>query len=385
MTKVVDTSARAAASPLQATSRHQRNSSRPGSRPTPTGASDVERRRRSSCLQHFTGTLDNWDPAVTDALAEGREVILFESAGLGRSTGEVPDTIQGMTAHFLAFADALGLTQVDLLGFSLGGMVAQQAALERPSLVRRMLLVGTAPEGGEDIMHLEKPELSRILQDPNLQGYQVLVKLFFTPSESSQAAGQAFVSRLALREEDREPLSGPKVAQAQIAAFRAWERVDGERFAKLRGITQPTSGGERSLRQHDSGQKFLCAGGAPAESDAADLSRRRPWVAVPVSRVVRETGVAVSRFRGVVGRLLDRLGLEPHLLPRPSGGPKSTPRRPPPFASALRHTPIDSGCLLRRQPWEVDPCGIVSSRAGYCCGRRDVAVGPTCRHHHLRQ
>jgi pimeloyl-ACP methyl ester carboxylesterase len=190
-------------------------------------------------LQHFTGTLDNWDPAVTDALAEGREVILFESAGLGRSTGEVPDTIQSMTAHFLAFADALGLTQVDLLGFSLGGMVAQQAALERPSLVRRMLLVGTAPEGGEDIMHLEKPELSRILQDPKLQGYQVLVKLFFTPSDSSQAAGQAFVSRLALREKDREPLSGPKVAKAQIAAFRAWERVDGERFAKLRRITQP--------------------------------------------------------------------------------------------------------------------------------------------------
>jgi pimeloyl-ACP methyl ester carboxylesterase len=191
-------------------------------------------------LQHFTGTLDNWDPAVTDALAEGREVILFESAGLGRSTGEVPDTIQGMTAHFLAFADAIGLTQVDLLGFSLGGMVAQQVALERPSLVRRMLLVGTAPEGGEDIMHLEKPELSRILQDPNLQGYQVLVKLFFTPSESSQAAGQAFASRLALREKDREPLSGPKVAQAQIAAFRAWERVEGERYGKLRRITQPS-------------------------------------------------------------------------------------------------------------------------------------------------
>jgi pimeloyl-ACP methyl ester carboxylesterase len=191
-------------------------------------------------LQHFTGTLDNWDPAVTDALAQGREVILFENAGVGRSTGEVPATIQGMTAHFLAFADALGLTQVDLLGFSLGGTVAQQAVLERPSLVRKMLLVGTAPEGGEDIMHLEKPELSRILQDPNLQGYQVLVKLFFTPSESSQAAGQAFVSRLVLREQDREPLSGPKVAQAQIAAFRAWERVEGERYGKLRRITQPS-------------------------------------------------------------------------------------------------------------------------------------------------
>src|SRR6476620_9610465 len=96
------------------------------------------------CLQHFTGTLDNWDPAVTDPLARGREIILFESAGLGRSTGEVPTTIAGMTAHFLAFADALGLAKVDVLGFSLGGMVAQQAALEPPSLIRTMLLVGAA-------------------------------------------------------------------------------------------------------------------------------------------------------------------------------------------------------------------------------------------------
>jgi pimeloyl-ACP methyl ester carboxylesterase len=190
-------------------------------------------------LQHFTGTLDNWDPAVADGLARGREVILFESAGLGRSTGEVPTTIAGMTAHLLAFVEALELTQVDLLGFSLGGMVAQQLALDHPSLVRRMLLVGTAPEGGEDILHLEKPELSKILQDPSLAGYQVLVKLYFTPSESSQAAGQAFAARLGARTEDREPPSGPKVAQAQIAAFRAWERVDGERFGKLRRIKQP--------------------------------------------------------------------------------------------------------------------------------------------------
>jgi len=191
------------------------------------------------CLQHFTGTLDNWDYAVTDPLARGREVILFESAGLGRSTGAVSDTILAMTTHFLAFADALGLTRVDLLGFSLGGMVAQQAALERPSLIRKMLLVGTAPEGGEDIMHLEKPELRTILEDRSLTGYQVLTKLFFTPSAPSQAAGQAFASRLAARTEDREPVSGPMVAQAQIAAFRAWERVDGERFAKLRRITHP--------------------------------------------------------------------------------------------------------------------------------------------------
>ena len=191
------------------------------------------------CLQHFTGTLDNWDPAVTDALAHGREVILFENAGVGRSTGAVPHTIAGMARHVLAFAKALDLDRIDLLGFSLGGMVAQQVALDRPSLVRRMLLVGTAPEGGDDIMHLEKPALQRILTDPNLQGLQILVKLFFAPSEASQAAGARFARRLVQRKEDREPQPGPSVAAAQLAAFRAWEHVDGERFRKLRGISQP--------------------------------------------------------------------------------------------------------------------------------------------------
>src|SRR5580693_6262059 len=90
------------------------------------------------CLQHFTGTLDNWDPAVTDALASGREVILFESAGIGRSTGDVPPSIPGMAAHALAFVDALRLTRLDILGYSLGGMIAQQIALDRPALARKM-------------------------------------------------------------------------------------------------------------------------------------------------------------------------------------------------------------------------------------------------------
>jgi pimeloyl-ACP methyl ester carboxylesterase len=191
------------------------------------------------CLQHFTGTLDNWDPAVTDPLASGREVILFESAGLGRSTGQVPENMSAMAGHALAFADALGLNRVDLLGYSLGGMVAQQIALERPPLVRKMLLVATAPEGGEDIMHMEKPELKKITDDPNLPGLEKLVRLFFAPSESSQAAGEAFAVRLSARKQDREPLAGPNVAMAQIAAFRAWEHFSGERFAKLTKITQP--------------------------------------------------------------------------------------------------------------------------------------------------
>jgi len=191
------------------------------------------------CLQHFTGTLDNWDPAVTDPLARGREVILFESAGLGRSAGTVPETIGGMAAHARAFLDGLGLKICDVLGFSLGGMVAQQMALDRSSVIRRMILAGTAPRGGEDIMHLEKPSLARHLGNPELKGYAILQKLFFAPTPSSQAAGAAFVDRLMQRRQDREPISGPAVAQAQMAAFREWEKVAGERFADLKSIRHP--------------------------------------------------------------------------------------------------------------------------------------------------
>ena len=191
------------------------------------------------CLQHFTGTLDNWDPAVTDPLARDREVILFESAGLGRSSGTVPETIGGMAAHAQAFLDGLGLKTCDVLGFSLGGMVAQQMVLDHPSVFRRMILVGTAPRGGEDIMHLEKPSLAKHLADPKLQGYAVLQKLFFAPTQSSQAAGAAFVERLMQRQQDREPVSGPAVAQAQVAAFREWEKVAGQRFADLKAIRHP--------------------------------------------------------------------------------------------------------------------------------------------------
>jgi len=191
------------------------------------------------CLQHFMGTLDNWDPAVTDALATGREVILFDNAGVGRSAGKVPETVQGMATHAIAFLDGLGMTVCDVLGFSLGGMIAQQIALERPSMCRRMILVGTAPRGGEDIMHVEKPTLATPLNDATLRGYAVLQKIFFAPTESSQAAGKAFIERLALRKEDREPASGPDVARAQIASFREWEQSTGIRYADLNHIRQP--------------------------------------------------------------------------------------------------------------------------------------------------
>ena len=103
-----------------------------------------------------------------------------------------------------------------------------------------MILVGTAPRGGEDIMHVDKPSLAKYLGDPKLQGYEVLQKIFFAPTESSQTAGKAFLERLAQRREDREPASGPQVAQAQMAAFRDWETFTGERFANLKSIPHPT-------------------------------------------------------------------------------------------------------------------------------------------------
>ena len=190
-------------------------------------------------LQHFTGTLDNWDPAVTDPLASSREVILFESAGLGRSKGKVPETMAGMAKHALAFLDGLNLRSCDVLGYSLGGMVAQQMALERPTIFRRLILVGTAPRGGEDIMHLDKPSLAQHFSDPKLQGYSILQKIFFAPTVSSQEAGAAFIERLSQRTEDREPVSGPAVAQAQMAAFRDWETYIGQRFGDLKSIKHP--------------------------------------------------------------------------------------------------------------------------------------------------
>jgi pimeloyl-ACP methyl ester carboxylesterase len=192
------------------------------------------------CLQHFIGSLDNWDPAVTDPLAAGREVILFDNAGVGRSTGTVPTTVSGMASHALDFLDALRIDRCDVLGFSLGGMVAQQMLRDRPSVFRRMVLVGTAPRGGDDIMHLDKPVLAGPLSDPSLAGYAVLQKIFFAPTSSSQAAGGAFVARLAQRKDDLDTPSGPDVAGAQMAAFRDWEQPIGPRFADLRGIQQPT-------------------------------------------------------------------------------------------------------------------------------------------------
>jgi pimeloyl-ACP methyl ester carboxylesterase len=139
---------------------------------------------------HFSGTMDHWDPAVTDGLAAIREVILFDTAGISSTSGEVPTSVEEMAANAVAFIKALGLARVDVLGFSLGGTVAQALTVAEPDLVRRLILVGTGPRGGEGMATLT-PEAQAIFGATYANPDEVWLSAFFTPSEKSQTAGRA--------------------------------------------------------------------------------------------------------------------------------------------------------------------------------------------------
>jgi pimeloyl-ACP methyl ester carboxylesterase len=188
--------------------------------------------------QHFTGTLDHWDPAVTDGLAHEREVILFDNAGVSSSTGEVPTTFQGMGKNAIAFIEALKLRHVDVLGFSIGGFVAQEIALQAPSLVRKLVLVGTGPRGGEAMATLT-PEAQRIFGATYDPPDNLWLAVHFTPSAASQAAGREFLRRFRLRSNARDPDVNDRVAAAQLEAIAKWGAPQ-ESFDYLRAIPQPT-------------------------------------------------------------------------------------------------------------------------------------------------
>jgi pimeloyl-ACP methyl ester carboxylesterase len=192
--------------------------------------------------QHFTGNLDNWDPAVLDGLANEREVIIFNNAGVASSTGEVPLTFAGMAKNAEAFVDALGLELIDLLGFSIGGMIAQQIAVDRPELIRKLILVGTAPRNHDagDGAGAMTPETMSVFGASYDPPENLWLKVFFTDSEQSQAAGRAFLKRYLSRTENRDAPINDKVAPAQIAAVGQWAVHPGERFAYLKNIKQPT-------------------------------------------------------------------------------------------------------------------------------------------------
>ena len=186
-------------------------------------------------LEYFNSNMDGWDPAVTNAVARDREVILFDNAGVGASGGETPNTISKMTQQCAAFCRALGLKMVDVMGFSLGGMIAQQLALEHPDLVRRLILLGTGPQGGEGMTFTElSPEEQA---DP----VAFLLAAFFSPSEASQAAGREYMKRLESRKKDRDLPISRKSAVAQLAAIREWGIIPAaRRYANLKNIKQPT-------------------------------------------------------------------------------------------------------------------------------------------------
>jgi pimeloyl-ACP methyl ester carboxylesterase len=186
---------------------------------------------------HFTGTMDHWDPLVTDGLAATREVILFNNAGISSSSGEVPGSAEAMAANAAAFIKALGLAKVDVLGFSLGGFVAQALTLAHPALVRRLVLVGTGPRGGEGMATLTR-EAQAVFGSTYENPDQLWLGVFFTPSAASQAAGQAFLKRFRLRR-DRDPEVSEKVAPAQIEAIGKWGAPRTGAFDYLRRISQP--------------------------------------------------------------------------------------------------------------------------------------------------
>jgi pimeloyl-ACP methyl ester carboxylesterase len=171
-------------------------------------------------LQHFRGNLDNWDPALIDALAGDRRVVTFDNVGVGASTGSTPNTIEAMAHDAIAFLEAMGFQRVDLLGFSIGSFVAQEIALIRPDLLRRVVLASSAPQGAAG-MHGWAPEVIGAVGQPETspQGY---IEVFFAPTTTSREAGQQAAGRIFGRTSDRDEATTWQTRQAQYDAVCAW-------------------------------------------------------------------------------------------------------------------------------------------------------------------
>src|ERR1700694_2951540 len=189
--------------------------------------------------QHYLATMDYWDPTVTDGLARDREVILFNNAGVSSSSGEVPTTFGQMGANAIAFIKALGLKQVDVLGFSIGGMVAQEITLQAPDLVRRLIVDGTGPRGGEG-MELLTQAAGRLFGATYDPPEHVWLAVKFSPSAAGQAAGREVLKRTPLRQVGRDPEVNDKVSPAQVEAIGKWGVQQKGSIDYLKTIKQPT-------------------------------------------------------------------------------------------------------------------------------------------------
>ena len=172
-------------------------------------------------LQHFRGNLDNWDPALIDALAADRPVVTFDNVGVGATTGTTPNTAEAMARGAIAFLEAMEFQRVDLLGFSLGSFVAQEIALIRPHLLRRVVLASSAPQGAAG-MHGWAPEVIGAVGVPEVtpQGY---LSVFFAPTDTSREQGQQAAGRIfGARTNDRDEPTTWQTRQAQYDAVCAW-------------------------------------------------------------------------------------------------------------------------------------------------------------------
>jgi pimeloyl-ACP methyl ester carboxylesterase len=188
-------------------------------------------------LQHFRGNLDNWDRALTDGLAAQREVILVDYAGVGSSTGEPSHTIASTARQMIAFADALGLVEIDLLGFSIGGFVAQEIALVRPTLVRRLVLAATGPKGAPG-MHGWRDDIAAAARGESKP--ENLLYVMFAHTEASQGKGMEFLGRFMERQEGRDAPTSDAVRDAQYDAIVEWGIPDHAALQRLTGIKSPT-------------------------------------------------------------------------------------------------------------------------------------------------
>jgi pimeloyl-ACP methyl ester carboxylesterase len=188
-------------------------------------------------LQHFRGNLDNWDPALIDALASARRVITFDNTGVGGSTGTTPHTVEQMAHDAIAFIAATDLGQVDLLGFSIGSFVAQQIALTRPAIVRRLVLASSAPQGAAG-MHGWAPDVIGAIGTPHTSPEEYL-GVFFTRSSSSQRAGQEAMQRMYARTENRDAATTWATREAQYDAVCTWGIPDHALLQRLSCLKMP--------------------------------------------------------------------------------------------------------------------------------------------------
>lgn len=189
-------------------------------------------------LQHFRGNLDYWDPALLDVLAADREVVTVDLRGVGGSTGTTPDNVGEMAGDALRFVDALGLRTVDLLGFSLGGHIAQEIALVRPRLPRRLVLAGTAPQGAPDLHRWSDDVYANACADVTTR--EAFLALFFSGSEHSVQRGWEYLARTTARTEDRDAATTLACRDAQYQALMTWGIPESAKLERLSAITQPT-------------------------------------------------------------------------------------------------------------------------------------------------